>query len=65
MACSTIGLAPVGSFTGLFVGGAAVAYTNLGAIGVAASTTVVGDMALLMWNGAAWDVQFQSGITLS
>ncbi len=63
--CSTAGLGAAGVFDGTYTGGAAVAYTHLGAIGVAASTTVSGDTALLEWNGAAWNVVFQTGCTLS
>ncbi len=63
--CSTAGLGAAGVFDGTYTGGAAVAYTHLGAIGVAASTTVSGDTALLEWNGLAWNVVFQTGCTLS
>ena len=65
LACSTAASTPVGNIAGTFVGGAAVAYTDIGAIGVAASTTVTGDMALLEWNGAAWRIIYQTGCTLS
>jgi len=41
------------------------AYTAVGAIGVVASTTVVGDCALLEWTGSAWLVVYQNGCTLS
>lgn len=56
---------PVGSIDGAFRGGLAAAYTHLGAIGVVASTTVTGDMALLEWDGTAWIVMYQTGCTLS
>lgn len=62
---TTAALTPIGTLDGAFIGGAAVAYTHLGAIGVVASTTVVGDCALLEWDGTAWAVLFQSGTTLS
>lgn len=56
---------PVGSITGVFNGGANTAYTTIGAIGVVASTTVVGDTAVLEWDGSAWNVMYQNGCTLS
>jgi len=62
---STAASTPVGSITGLFTGLINETYTTLGAIGVAASTTVTGDMAMLEWTGSAWAILFQSGITLS
>lgn len=62
---STAASTPVGSITGVFTGLIAEAYTTLGTIGVAATTTVTGDMAILEWTGAAWAILFQSGITLS
>lgn len=62
---TTAALTPIGGLTGLFFGGAGVAYTALGAIGVVASATVVGDMALLEWDGSAWHVRWQAGCTLS
>jgi len=62
---TTAASTPIGSLDGAFIGGAAVAYTHLGAIGVVASTTVVGDSALLEWDGTAWAVLTQTGCTLS
>ncbi len=62
---TTAALSPVGDITGTFIGGAGVAYTHIGAFGLVASTTVVGDCALLEWDGTAWAVLFQSGTTLS
>jgi hypothetical protein len=56
---------PVGSLTGAYLGMFGTAYTIIGAIGVVASTTVVGDCALLEWNGSAWLVVYQNGCTLS
>lgn len=62
---STAASTPVGSITGAFVGLINETYTTLGAIGVVASTTVTGDMAMLEWTGAAWSILYQTGITLS
>jgi hypothetical protein len=56
---------PVGSIDGVFTGMIAEAYTHLGAIGVVASATVVGDCAVLEWTGSAWAVIYQNGCTLS
>ncbi len=61
---STAGLAAAGTLTGAFTGGAAVAYTTMVPFDTAASTTVVGDSALLEWDGAAWMVLHQTGMTL-
>ncbi len=63
--CTAVSGSPVGVLDGTFVGGAGVAYTHLGAIGAVATTTAVGDCALLEWDGAAWTVLFQNGTTLS
>lgn len=63
--CSTVALGGAGTLDGTYVGGAAVAYTHLGSFGVVASTTVTGDMALLEWDGSAWNVMYQTGLTLS
>jgi hypothetical protein len=63
--CTTVALGGAGTLDGAFFGGAALAYTHLGAFGVVASTTVVGDCALLEWDGTAWKVLFQNGTTLS
>lgn len=63
--CTVAACIPVGSIDGVFVGGAATAYTHLGAIGVVASTTAVGDTAVLEWDGQAWNVMYQNGCTLS
>lgn len=65
VACTTAASTPIGNINGTYIGGAAIAYTDLGAIGVVASTTVVGDTALLEWNGAAWRVIYQNGCTLA
>jgi hypothetical protein len=63
--CTTAALSPIGGLAGTFKGALAAAYTALGAIGVVASTTVTGDMALLEWSGTAWVVIYQTGCTLS
>jgi hypothetical protein len=62
---STAASIPVGSIDGTFVGMINEAYTHLGAIGVVASSTVVGDCAVLEWTGSAWSVIYQNGCTLS
>lgn len=63
--CSTAASTPVGSIDGTFRGMINEAYTHLGAIGVVASATVVGDCAVLEWTGSAWSVIYQNGCTLS
>jgi len=63
--CSAVSGTPVGSIDGVFTGMIAEAYTHLGAIGVVASATVVGDCAVLEWTGSAWSVIYQNGCTLS
>lgn len=63
--CSTAASTPVGSIDGVFTGMINEAYTHLGAIGVVASATVVGDCAVLEWTGSAWSVIYQNGCTLS
>lgn len=63
--CSTAASTPIGSIDGVFTGMINEAYTHLGAIGVVASATVVGDAAVLEWTGAAWAVIYQNGCTLS
>lgn len=63
--CSTAALSPIGSIDGVYTGMINEAYTHLGAIGVVASATVVGDCAVLEWTGAAWQVTYQNGCTLS
>lgn len=56
---------PIGSVDGTYTGMDGSAYTHMGTIGVAASTTVTGDFAEVRWNGAAWQVMNFSGITWS
>lgn len=63
--CSTAATTPVGSIDGTFTGMINETYTHLGAIGVVASATAVGDCAVLRWNGSAWAVIYQNGCTLS
>lgn len=63
--CESAANTPIGSLSGTYLGMVGTAYTAVGAIGVAASTTVSGDCALLEWTGAAWLVVFQTGCTLS
>lgn len=62
---TTAASTPIGGLAGTFRGALAAAYTALGAFGVVASTTVVGDMAMLEWDGSAWVVLWQAGTTLS
>lgn len=63
--CESAANTPIGSLEGTYIGVAGTAYTVVGAIGVAASTTVTGDFAELEWDGSAWKVTNQSGCTLS
>lgn len=63
--CSTAASTPVGSIDGTFTGMINEAYTHLGAIGVAATASVVGDCAVLEWTGSSWSVVYQNGCTLS
>lgn len=62
---TTAALSPIGGLAGTFKGALAAAYTALGAFGSVATTTAVGDMAMLEWSGAAWVVLWQAGTTLS
>jgi hypothetical protein len=62
---STAASTPVGSIDGTFTGMINESYTHLGAIGVVASATVVGDCAVLEWTGSSWSVVYQNGCTLS
>jgi len=63
--CELAANTPIGSLSGTYIGMFGTAYTAVGAIGVVASTTVVGDCALLEWTGSAWLVVYQNGCTLS
>ncbi len=58
-------LGAVGTITGTFNGGIDTAYTTLAPFDTVASATAIGDMAHLEWNGAAWMVLNQSGLTLA
>jgi hypothetical protein len=62
---TTAASTPVGSIDGTFISGLQAAYTHAGAIGVVASATATGDMFLAEWNGTAWVVLYQNGITFS
>lgn len=62
---TTAASTPIGNIAGTFVGMNGTAYTDIGAIGVASSTTVTGDFAELEWTGSAWSVVNMSGVTLS
>lgn len=63
--CSTAALSPIGSIDGAFTGMINEAYTHMGAVGVAATASVVGDCAVLEWTGAAWNIIYQNGCTFS
>lgn len=65
VSCGTAASTPIGNINATVTGMDGAAYTDIGAIGVAASTTVTGDYALLEWSGSAWQVLSQSGCTLS
>lgn len=62
---TTVSGTPVGNLDGVYLGMTGAAYTHMGTIGVAASTTVTGDYAKLRWTGTAWQVLDFSGITWS
>jgi hypothetical protein len=63
--CSTAASTPIGSLDGVFKDLLGAAATHLGAIGVVASASVVGDICVLEWDGAAWQVIYLAGVTLS
>lgn len=63
--CSTAANTPIGSLDGVFKDMLGAAATHLGAIGVVASASVVGDTWLGEWDGAAWQTMYQAGVTLS
>lgn len=65
VSCALAANIPVGNIDGTFTGMLGNAYTHLGAIGVVATASVVGDCALLEWDGSSWQVMFQNGCTLS
>jgi hypothetical protein len=62
---TTAASTPIGNIAGTFVSMGGTAYTDIGAIGVVTSTTVVGDCAVLEWTGSAWAVVYMNGVTLS
>lgn len=63
--CSQADNIPAGSLTGLYTNLLGTAATICGAIGVVASASVVGDIAVLEWNGASWQAIYQAGVTFS
>lgn len=63
--CDTAALSPIGSITGVYRNLIGVAATDLQAIGVVASASVVGDIAVLEWDGSAWQVMYQAGVTFA
>lgn len=65
VSCGTAASTPIGNINATLAGMDGTAYTDIGAIGVAASATVTGDYAMLEWNGQKWQVITQSGCTLS
>lgn len=56
---------PAGSLTGVYKDLIGTAATICGAFGVIASASVVGDIWLGTWDGAAWQTTYQAGVTLS
>ncbi len=65
ISCSLANNLPAGSLTGSYVDLLGAAATICGAIGVVASASVVGDIAVLEWNGTAWAAVYQAGVTFS
>lgn len=63
--CDTAALSPIGSITGTYKNMLGTAATDIQAIGVVASASVVGDMVTLEWDGAAWQVIFLAGVTFA
>jgi hypothetical protein len=63
--CDTAALSPVGSITGAYTNLIGVAATDLTLIGVVGSAAVVGDIAVLEWTGASWQVIYQAGVTFA
>ncbi len=61
----TAALSPIGSISGTYLNMLGTAATDCQAIGVVASGSVVGDMASFEWNGSAWQVTFQAGVTFA
>jgi hypothetical protein len=65
LVCDTAALSPVGSITGTYKNMLGTAATDIQAIGVVASASVVGDMVTLEWDGAAWQAIFIAGVTFA
>jgi hypothetical protein len=62
---SVAALSPIGDISGTFINALGAAATSIGAIGSAASATVIGDSALLQWNGSAWQTLTFAGVTFA
>jgi hypothetical protein len=60
-----VGLAGAGTITSTFNAGIDTAYTTCTPFDTVASATAVGDHAHLEWDGAAWIVLNQSGLTFA
>lgn len=65
LVCDTAALTPIGSITGTYKNMLGTAATDIQAIGVVASASVVGDMVSLEWDGAAWQAIFIAGVTFA
>jgi hypothetical protein len=65
LVCDTAALSPIGSITGTYKNMLGTAATDIQAIGVVASASVVGDMVTLEWDGAAWQAIFIAGVTFA
>jgi hypothetical protein len=63
--CDTAALSPIGSIAGTYKNMLGTAATDIQAIGVVASATAVGDIALLEWDGAAWQCIYLAGVTFA
>jgi len=56
---------PIGDISGTYTNLLGAAATSIGAIGVAATASAVGDSAILEWDGSAWVCMWLSGVTFS
>lgn len=56
---------PIGDISGTFTNMLGVAATSIGAIGVVASASVVGDTAVLEWDGSSWVCIYLAGVTFA
>lgn len=56
---------PVGDISGTYTNLLGAAATSIGAIGVAATASAVGDSAILVWDGQSWACQWLSGVTFA